>query len=390
VSSADRDNARLPARVEALLSEWPLPEKDEQEWEARAQAIQARLLEAQPKTSADLLRPPFPSSAGEDGPDQQRPSSPKLTDIARAVRESKPDHQLTDAARARRDSKPDPNLTEMAKESLSLASQARAAAPELAARVRAAQAAQVSAVATPAPESAGGQAEPPRSQTPLEPTPGNRRAPLYALIGGGLALAAAVALVVRTKSEAPADSFQAQAPAAAPAASAAPSEPPAPLAERGGVNVEDLKPAPESPESKIAEMPRGVSRRAPMYRRDPESPSPRAPKPAPAESQGIAPAEPPLKPADGRTGLPEKPSTGAVQAALGSVIGGARSCVSGQDRPSNATVVFGSDGRVQGVTVGGAATGTPAAACIRSALEKARVHPFAKPTFSASVTIRPN
>ena len=28
MSSADRDDARLPARVEALLSEWPLPEKD--------------------------------------------------------------------------------------------------------------------------------------------------------------------------------------------------------------------------------------------------------------------------------------------------------------------------------------------------------------------------
>jgi hypothetical protein len=388
MSPADRDDARLPARVEALLSEWPLPEKDEQEWEARAQAIQARLLDAQHKSSADLLRPPFPSSSGEDGADQQRASSPKLTDIARAVRESKPDH-LGDAARARRDSKPDQNLTEIAKASLSIASQARAAAPELAARVRAAQAAQAPAVATPVPEGPSAPAEPPRSEQRVEPAPGNRRGPLYAVIGGGLALAAALAVVVRTKNDAPTESLQAQAPAAtAPAASAAPSEPPPPVVEPDGVDVEDLQPGELAPDSKIAQMPRHRPAR-PASKPEAKAARPKGPEPQSAPAEGIA-AEPPLKPADGRTGLPEKPSTGAVQAALGSVIGGARSCVSGQDRPSNATIVFGSDGRVQSVTVGGAAAGTPAAGCIRSALEKARVNPFAKPTFSASVTIRPN
>src|SRR6185503_15803342 len=153
MSSADRDDARLPARVEALLSEWPLPEKDDKHWEERAQAIQARLLESQPKTSADLLRAPFPSSPGDEGQDAQRPSSPKLSDIARAVRESKPDHGPSDVGRIR-DSKPDPNLTEIAKASLSLASRGRAAAPEVAARVRAARAANAPVSATPIPESA--------------------------------------------------------------------------------------------------------------------------------------------------------------------------------------------------------------------------------------------
>jgi hypothetical protein len=254
--------------------------------------------------------------------------------------------------------------------------------------VRAAQAAQTPAVATPVPEGPSAPAVPPRSR-PVEPAPGNRRGPLYAVIGGGLALAAALALVVRTKNDAPTESFQAQAPAAtAPAASAAPSEPPPPVAEPDGVDVEDLQPGELEPGSKIARTPRHRPSRA-GSKPEAKAARPKGPQPQSAPAEGIA-AEPPLKPADGRTGLPEKPSTGAVQAALGSVIGGARSCVSGQDRPSNATIVFGSDGRVQSVTVGGAAAGTPAAGCIRSALEKARVNPFAKPTFSASVTIRPN
>jgi hypothetical protein len=377
MSSADRDDARLPARVEALLSEWPLPEKDEQEWEERAKAIQARLLEPRAKTSADLLRAPFPSSPGVEGPDAQRASSPKLSDIARAVRESKPDYNPSEAGRTPRDSKPD---HEIAKASLSLASQARAAAPEVAARVRAAQAAQAPAVATPVPASV--QAPMP---APVEATPATRRGQLIALVAGGLALAAAVALYVRTKDEAP-PSVQTRAPAAAPLTSAAPA-PPA-VAPQQGVDIDDLAPAPEA---KAARAPRPAAKASrpeqPVAERPQAAP---APPPVAAKPQTSTAPEPELKPADSRMGLPEKPSTGAVQAALGSVIGGARSCVSGQDRPSSATIVFGSDGRVQSVAVGGAAADTPAAACIRSALQKARVHPFAKPTFSASVTIRPN
>jgi hypothetical protein len=385
MSSADRDDARLPARAEALLSEWPVPEKDDQAWEERAKAIEAKLVESPPKSSAELLRPPFPSSPDEDG-DPQRASSPKLTDIARAVRESKPDQNLTDIARAARGSKPE--LTEIAKESLSLASQARAAAPEVAARVRAAQAGRSPADATPMPQSASA-APPAPSTRPAEASPDHRRTPLIALVAGGLALAAAVALVVRSKSEAPASVAHEPA-AVAPAASAAPVAPPA--AAEPGIAVEDLPgvgaeskvagPAPKAVASKAA----SASKPEPVAALEKAAP---AQAPSPAQPQASA-QDPELKPADGRMGLPEKPTTGAVQVALGSVIGGARSCVSGQDRPSSATIVFGSDGRVQSVVVTGAAAGTPAAGCIRSALEKARVHPFAKPTFSASATIRPH
>jgi hypothetical protein len=71
------------------------------------------------------------------------------------------------------------------------------------------------------------------------------------------------------------------------------------------------------------------------------------------------------------------------------VLGGARACVAGQDAPSSATVTFGSDGRVQSVGVSGPAAGTPAEACIKAALSKARVQPFARPSFTVSTPVRP-
>jgi len=98
----------------------------------------------------------------------------------------------------------------------------------------------------------------------------------------------------------------------------------------------------------------------------------------------LRPAE--LKPTDA---LGDRPSTGAAQAAVGAVLGAARSCVAGQSAPSSATLVFGSNGQVESVRVSGAAAGTPAAGCVESALKKARVQPFAAPSFSLGVTIRP-
>jgi hypothetical protein len=61
-----------------------------------------------------------------------------------------------------------------------------------------------------------------------------------------------------------------------------------------------------------------------------------------------------------------------------------------QDDPvSKATITFASSGAVQSVLVTGAAAGKPAEACIKTALGKAKVPPFAQPTYSASVTVRP-
>jgi hypothetical protein len=116
--------------------------------------------------------------------------------------------------------------------------------------------------------------------------------------------------------------------------------------------------------------------------RDPVPPSALAERPA---------ASAVLKPAElGRdSGSADRPSAGAAQAAVGAVLGAARSCIAGQARPSSATIVFGSSGEVSQVSVSGEAAGTPAAGCIESALKKARVQPFAAPTFSLAVTVRP-
>ena len=66
-----------------------------------------------------------------------------------------------------------------------------------------------------------------------------------------------------------------------------------------------------------------------------------------------------------------------------------KSCVADQDEPSRASLTFGSDGHVRGVTVSGPAAGTPAEACIRTALQKATVAPFSRPTFVVGLTLRP-
>lgn len=95
-------------------------------------------------------------------------------------------------------------------------------------------------------------------------------------------------------------------------------------------------------------------------------------------------------PAAAPTSVPLKPSQGAINGALGAALPGARACLGPDDPISRATVTFQSDGTVQSVTVTGGAAGKPAEACIRSALMRAKVPPFAMPTFTAPATIRPN
>jgi hypothetical protein len=96
-----------------------------------------------------------------------------------------------------------------------------------------------------------------------------------------------------------------------------------------------------------------------------------------------------LKPADGREPLVDRPSQGALAAALDSVMPRARSCLAGQKAPVPVEIVFGSDGRARAVMVGGAAAARPEANCIRSALGKAHVQPFAKPAWTVRRTVRP-
>jgi hypothetical protein len=102
------------------------------------------------------------------------------------------------------------------------------------------------------------------------------------------------------------------------------------------------------------------------------------------------PAEQKMQPADDAHGVvPDKPSMAAVSAATRGVVGNAKSCVAGYTEPSTATIVFASGGSVQSVSVSGAAAGTPAEACIKGALSKARIEPFARASFAVPVTVRP-
>jgi hypothetical protein len=106
--------------------------------------------------------------------------------------------------------------------------------------------------------------------------------------------------------------------------------------------------------------------------------------------------EPARVPAAGATGLgatgnvPQKPSQGAVTGALGAVLPQARACLGPDDPISRASIVFGSNGTVQSVNVSGAAAGKPAEACIKDALTKVKVQPFAEPSYTANITIRHN
>lgn len=86
--------------------------------------------------------------------------------------------------------------------------------------------------------------------------------------------------------------------------------------------------------------------------------------------------------------VPQKPSQGAITGALGAVLPEARRCLGPDDPISRASVVFGSNGTVQSVNVSGGAAGKPAEACIKGALLKAKVAPFAEAQYSAPVTIR--
>ncbi len=87
--------------------------------------------------------------------------------------------------------------------------------------------------------------------------------------------------------------------------------------------------------------------------------------------------------------VPQRPSQGALASAIGRVLPDARSCLGPDDGVSYANIVFESGGSVQNVTLSGFAANKPAGACITTALKKGQVGPFAEPTYSAKVTVRP-
>ncbi len=106
-------------------------------------------------------------------------------------------------------------------------------------------------------------------------------------------------------------------------------------------------------------------------------------------TQALPAPTPASAPASGAGGLSQRPSQGAVTSALGGALPNARKCLGPDDGVSRAHVVFGSAGSVQSIDLSGFSVGKPSEACIKGALTKAQVPPFAEATYGATVTIRP-
>ena len=308
----------------------------------------------------------------------------------------------------------------MARESLALAAQTRPSS-EQAAALREAVSAVRAVDAPPAPPSARAArssgapaANPARASLP---TVAATRAEVpwskLGLAAGGLALAAVALLWLRAPAPEPLVSTVVQ-PGAAPANAESPQS--LALAPAPGGGAEHAPGAPvaidpstlsreaaaQTADIKHTKAAAGSAAPAPAVSASAAGPSPEkvvleddqptsAPPPAAKPADRALPPDPALRPADSTGGaIPVKPSTGAVQAALGAVMSGARHCVAGDEAASSAVVVFASDGHVQSVSVSGPASGKPSGACIEAQLSRARVQPFAAASFSVNATVRPD
>jgi hypothetical protein len=87
--------------------------------------------------------------------------------------------------------------------------------------------------------------------------------------------------------------------------------------------------------------------------------------------------------------IPEQPSQGSVQAAMGAVMPSAKGCVAGAEDVTRALVTFNSTGAVSSVSVSGWGASHGQSACIQGALKAAKVGPFSKPSYQFGVNIRP-
>jgi hypothetical protein len=408
--SERRSSADLGLSAESALGAFPFAERD---WESDAHAVEARLSDgARGSTDARLLAAPLPLEPGE--PTTLSATSTPLANSG--VRTQ----SLADMAR-RSVAQKQATERDMARESLALAAQKRPSG-EAAAALREA----VSAVrAVEAPVTSSSPPPPPRARAArgsLPPVAAAATPAAWSKVGlgaGVLALAAAVFLWLRHPAEPAPLVVNDVAPTAAPDKAQSPTAlPPTPAATDHAAAAAD--PAAVDPSTltkagatKAAETARaktaaGAAAAAPAASASASGPSPEkivleddppsaavaekpSGKPADKPVDKALPPDPALRPADSTGGaIPVKPSSGAVQAALGAVMSGARHCVAGDEDASSAVVVFASDGHVQSVTVHGPAAGKPSGACIEGQLSRARVQPFAAASFSINATVRPD
>ena len=381
----------LGANAESVLAAFPFPERD---WERDARAVEVRLSEAAPdSTEALLLAPPLPGEPGEP-----TAASATTTPLAHSGVRTQ---SLAELAR-RSVEKKQASEREMARESLAIAAQQKPSQEEarVLREVLSQQAAppRPKAVAATAPTAAAG----PRAAR-ARPSPWPKLA-----LGIPVLAFAAVALLWLKQSE-PAPLVTNALPASLTVAKplAAPNLAPS-VAQSTDRGIDPSSLPGESPSkaldpahpkaalagpiavaaSAASAAPKPSAEKIELEEDQPAVVAAAAPEKA---VEKALPPDPALRPADSSGGeLPVKPSTGAVQAALGAVMSGARRCVAGDDAPSSALVVFGSDGRVQHVSVTGPAAGKSSGACIEEQLGHARVQPFAAPNFSVSATVRPD
>jgi hypothetical protein len=395
-------DSKLVLRAEAALAAARLAR--EPDWEALAERIEDAL-GAAGASDDSLLLPPLPESI-EDGREELAPramSSATTSESATGPESQRGGASLAELARAavaRRSSK---EAVSLARESLAIASQGRVQ-PEPP---------PVPVPATIVVESERRTVPPSRRQRDAF----DARGPWIGVAIATVGLAAGFGLYLASRS-APTPTNLTAAPVAAGAkpattsAAAATTAPPPKLAATPEAAAPEAKAtvtsAPVDPPAPIEAVPAGaLPHESLAARTGAPAAEPRAsgarvraekvvlddePKAAATSTAAKPAASGAMRPAELNTssgGISDRPSTGAAQAAVGSVLGAARACVAGQPEASSATLVFGSSGEVKSVSVSGPAEGTPAAACIKAALGKARVQPFAAPTFSLGVTVRP-
>jgi hypothetical protein len=406
MSDERSSDPKLVLRAEALVAKFST---DEPDWEALEKGVTARL-ETAPALDEALLAAPFPEAEGESELDRLVvPKEPVATGAVSAEapgskREEVSLAALARASVARRGAR---EAASIAKESLAVATQSRALDDRVVERVKGppAREAQARAGGSTARDSRG--------------TTRDSRGPWIGVAIAAVGLAAGFGLYVAGQRRTPdvvvlpgANGPVANAPQApqaaepaVPALEARPSGPaPAPLAEKldelPAASAEKSAPAeaaaaperPAEPVAKSAPTGRPFGAGTAPERVVLEEDRPAGPAGGPAPARASKPTESaPLRPAElNPSGEPsDRPSSGAAQAAVGAVLGAARACIAGHSAPSSATLVFGSSGEVERVSVSGPAAGTPAAGCVESALKKARVQPFVADSFSLGVTVRP-
>jgi hypothetical protein len=383
----EREEAGLPEAADAMLQQWPAPERDEADWEASAEAIVRRLKDGEVDSVSDeLLAPPLPAEPGEGRMPRRSEADGSLAELARARLRREP--QREDAAA-------------IAKESFSIMKEedrigarantvAAAAGSAAAEREKEAEVVDLDEVRTE-------RDHPQEREAPTKAATDARAGRLAAAALVAVGIAAGVAVYVQAVSHG--GTSKPTAVVLGPAADRAPENPrqqrsePKAEAEEKSIDVGDLPTGESGDEAPGGRARARVAKRAPAAAAkkvavadEPAASGVEAPAPGESEDED---EDEGLRPALDEA-VPLEPSTGAVSSALGSSLGTARRCVIGYDQASTATVVFSSDGRVKTVTVSGPAAGAPAEACIKNAFRAMRLPRFGKPTFTIrGITLRP-